>query len=56
MRNELNERKSYALVVAAVVASAVTMLAGLITALCFTVRDKTRAVDPVPQKIGRAHV
>ncbi len=51
MRNELNERKSYALVVAAVVASAVTMLAGLITALCFTVRDKTRAVDPVPQNL-----
>lgn len=51
MKNDLNERKSYALVVAAVAASAVTILAGLITALCFTVREKTRPVDPISQNL-----
>lgn len=51
MINELNERKSYALVVAAVVASAVMMLAGLITALCFTVRERTRSVDPISHNL-----
>ncbi|MDE6401830.1 MAG: hypothetical protein K2L54_04365, partial [Clostridiales bacterium] len=45
MTNNLNEKRSYAVIIAAIVSAMVVMLCGLVTGLAYAVRERRAAPD-----------